>query len=63
MINTFADGNSYWVTFTSVIGPIGLVRILIFPQWWEQDGLYLERAKKRASAAAESDREETIGKE
>ena len=31
LINTFSNGNYYWVTFTGVIGPIGLVRILIFP--------------------------------
>ena len=30
---------------------------------WEQDGIYLEGAKKRAAAAAESDREEKIGEE
>ena len=30
-------------------------------RWWEQDGLNLEGAKKRAVAAAESDVEETIG--
>ena len=30
---------------------------------WEQDGLYLEEAKKRAAAAAESDGEETMGEE
>ena len=32
-------------------------------RWWEQEGLDLEGAKKRTEAAAESDREETIGKE
>ena len=32
LINKFGNGNCYWVTLTSVIGPIGLVRILIFPQ-------------------------------
>ena len=31
-INKFRNGNCYWVTFTSLIGPIGLVRILVFPQ-------------------------------
>ena len=30
-INKFGNVNWYWVTFTSVIGPIGLVRIIIFP--------------------------------
>ena len=29
-------------------------------QWWEQDGLYLEGAKNRAAAAAESGGEEAI---
>ena len=32
-------------------------------RWWEQYGLYLEGAKKREAAAAESDREETICEE
>ena len=33
-------------------------------RWWEQIGLYLEGAKKRAAAAvAESDGRETIGEE
>ena len=32
-------------------------------RWWEHDGIYLEGAKKRAAAAAELDREETIGEE
>ena len=32
-------------------------------RWWEQDGLDLEETKKKASSAAESDREETIGEE
>ena len=32
-------------------------------RWWEQDGLYLEREKKRAAEAAGSDGEETIGEE
>ena len=32
-------------------------------RWWEQDGLDLEGAEKREVAAAESDREETIGEE
>ena len=32
-------------------------------QWWEQDGLNLEGAKKKAAAAAESDIEEAIGEE
>ena len=30
---------------------------------WDQGGLYLERVKKRESAAAESDREKKIGEE
>ena len=32
-------------------------------RWWEQDGLDMEGTKKRAAAAAESDREEKIGEE
>ena len=32
-------------------------------RWWEQDGLDLEGVNKRSAAAAESDREDTIGKE
>ena len=32
-------------------------------RWWEQDGLDLEGAKKKAAAAEESDVEEAIGKE
>ena len=32
-------------------------------QWWKQDGLYFEGGKKRSAAAAESYRENTIGKE
>ena len=32
-------------------------------RWWEQDGLDLEGVTKRAAAAAESDREGTIGEE
>ena len=35
----------------------------LYRRWWEQEGLYLEGAKKRAAAAAESDGEETIGEE
>ena len=31
LINKFGNVNCYWVTFTSVIGTIELVRILIFP--------------------------------
>ena len=31
-------------------------------RWWEQDGLYLEGAKKRSEAESESDGQETIGK-
>ena len=32
-------------------------------RWWEQDGLDLGGAKKKAAAAAESDVEEAIGEE
>ena len=32
-------------------------------RWWEKDGLYLEGDNKISAAAAESDGEETIGKE
>ena len=32
-------------------------------KWWEKGGLDLEGAKKMSAAAAESDREEVIGKE
>ena len=35
----------------------------VYRRWWEQDALYLEVEKKRAAEAAESDREDTIGKE
>ena len=35
----------------------------VYRRWWEQDALYLEVEKKRAAEAAESDREDTMGKE
>ena len=37
--------------------------VLVSQRWWEQDGLDLEGAKKRAEAAAESDGEEAICEE
>ena len=43
LINKFGNLNCCWVTFTSVIGPIGLVIILIFPQ-----GIYEEKSNVKA---------------
>ena len=37
--------------------------VRVYRRWWEQDGLDLEGAKKRAVTAEESDGEEKIGEE